>query len=100
MHSQTPRLPHAETLENEGKAASFYLRIYCNKNDFTGQIKHSSSACALADKGKKQYIPSNGIKIGQTNHTDRIIFQKSECGEFKGKSIRAPQLRNFCFFSP
>lgn len=36
-----PGLPHAETLENKGKVASFSLKIYCHKNDFTGSDQTS-----------------------------------------------------------
>lgn len=70
------------------KLQAFLLEFTSMRITSQSRIKHPSGACALADKGEKQ-LPRNGIKIGQTNsnHTNKIVFQKSEYGEFKSKAI-------------
>lgn len=87
-------------LKMREKQQAFLLESTARRITSQGQIKHPSSACALADKSEKQ-LPRNAIKIGQTNsnHTSRVVFQKSDYGNFKSKAIWAPQLTRFGFFS-
>lgn len=67
LSSRTPPgLPHAETLENKGKVVSFSLKS-ATRMTSQGQIKHPSSASALADNGKKQ-LPREVYKNRGKSH--------------------------------